>query len=88
MKTLGVYMAKEIWARISMQMNLWDRGLHAGLVGGAEAERASREGRAASGGEEEDKVILRSYHDTALLGKLREAIRRATNRKGGVSFPE
>ena len=42
-------MAKEIRARITSWMDLWERGLHAGLVGDAEAEGANREGRANSG---------------------------------------
>ena len=48
-KALGVRMAKEIRARITSWMDLWERGLHAGLVGDAEAEGADREGRANSG---------------------------------------
>ena len=36
-------------------MELWERGLHAVLVEGKEAEGASREGRAASGEEEGDE---------------------------------
>ena len=63
-------------------MDLWERGLHAGLVGDAEAEGAAREGRAASGGEEEEEVSW-SYHDTVLSGKLCQAVLRATNREGG-----
>ena len=61
-------------------MDLWDRGLHAGLVGDAEAEGAAREYRAASGGEEEDETVAISYHDTVLSGKLRQAVRQATYR--------
>ena len=53
-----------------------------GLVGDAEAEGAAREGRAASGGEEEDKAIARSYHDTVFYGKLRQAVCWATDMKG------
>ena len=56
-KTLGVYRAKEIQAQITRQMDLWDRGIHAVLVGDAEAEGSAREGRAASGGEEEDEAV-------------------------------
>ena len=40
-------------------MDLWDRGIHAGQVGDAKAEGAAREGRAASGGEEEDEAVAR-----------------------------
>ena len=38
-------------------MDLWERGLHSGLVGDAEAEGAVREGRADSGEEEEYKSV-------------------------------
>ena len=63
-------------------MDLWDRGLHAGLVGGAEAEVAAREGRATSSGKEGDDAMAQSYHNTVFSGKLRQAVRRATNREG------
>ena len=52
------------------QMDLWERGLHAGLVGDAEAEGAARENRAASGGKEEENAVVRSYQNTVLSGKL------------------
>ena len=52
-KTLGVRKDKEIWAWIARRMELWKRGLHVVLVGDAKAEGAAREGRSASGGEEE-----------------------------------
>ena len=79
-KTLGICRANEIRARITWQIDLWERGLHTGLVGGAKAEGSAREGRAASGGEEEDDVLARGYHDTVLSGKLCYAVRRSTNR--------
>ena len=62
------------------RMDLWERGLHAGLVGDAKAERATQEVRAASGGEEEDEAVAWSYHDTVLDGKLRKDFRQATDR--------
>ena len=37
-KTMCVRRSNEIQARIAWQMDLWERGLHAGLVGDAEAE--------------------------------------------------
>ena len=40
------------------------------MVGDAEAEEDAREGRSASGGEDEDDVVVRSYHDTVLSGNL------------------
>ena len=64
-------------------MYLWERGQHGGLVGDAEAEGAAREGRAAFIGEDEDDAMARSFHETVLLGKLRQALRRATDREGG-----
>ena len=53
-KTLGVCSAKDIRSQITRRMDLWERGLHAGLVGDAEVEGAARECRAAIGEEEED----------------------------------
>ena len=69
-KTLGIHRAQEIRARITRQMELWERGLHTGLVGVAGAEGAARKGRAASGGEEEEEVVSQSYHDTVFSGKF------------------
>ena len=80
---LGVCSAREIRDRITWMIDLWERGLHAGLVGDAVAEGAALEGRAASVGDEEDEAVSRIYHDTVLSGKLRQAVRRATDREGG-----
>ena len=81
-KTLGVRRAQEIRARITRRMNLWERGQDSGLVGDAEAEGDEQEGRAASVGEEEDKAVAMSYHDTVLSCKLQQNIRRAIDREG------
>ena len=54
-KMLGVLRAQEIRAQITRRMDLWDRDIHSGLVGDAKVEGAAREGRAASGREEEDE---------------------------------
>ena len=64
-------------------MDLLERGQHAGLVGNAEAEGAAQERRAAFSGEEEEDAVARSFHETVLLGKIRQAVRRSTNREGG-----
>ena len=82
-KTLGVRRSQEIQDRITRRMDLWERGIHAGLGGDANAEGAAREGRAASGREEEDEAVARIYHDTVFSGKLWQAVHRATNREGG-----
>ena len=44
-KTMGGRKFREIWARIDNRLDLWERGIHAGLVGGALADVRSREGR-------------------------------------------
>ena len=64
-------------------MNLRERGLHAGLERVAEAEGANREGRDASGYEEEDEAVAQIFLKTVLSGKLRQAVCRATYREGG-----
>ena len=81
--TLDVRRAKEIRARITRKIDLWEMGLHVGLLGDAEAEGAAREGRSARKIEEEDEVVSQSYNDTVLSGKLRKAVRWATDREGG-----
>ena len=89
MKTLVVRRAQDIWARITRRMDLWERGLHAGLVGESEEEGAAKEGRAASGGKEEDNVVSRIFHNTVLSVKLQQAVRWATNREGvGCILPD
>ena len=79
---MGVRRAREIQARITRWMDLWERGLHAGLVGDDEVEGAAREGRTASGGEEEDEALAQNYHDTVFSSKLRQAVHWATDREG------
>ena len=74
-------------------MDLWERGLHAGLVGDSEAEGDAREGRSTSGGEDEDEdedeALAQSYHDTVLSSKPQQATCRATDREGrGCLLPD
>ena len=82
-KTLGICRDREIRARITRRMDLWERGQNAGLVGDAKAEGDAREGRAAFSGEEEEDAVARSFHETVLSGKLWQAVCRATYREGG-----
>ena len=82
-KTLGVRWDREIKARITRGMDLWERGHHTGLVGDAEAEGAARKGRSAFSGEEEEDAVARRIHKTVLSGKLRQAVPQATNHEGG-----
>ena len=86
-KTLGVRRAQNIRARITRGMDLWKRGQHAGLVRDAKAEGAAQEGRAASGGGDEDDAVARSFHEKVLSGKLRQDVRLATDREGGGVSP-
>ena len=74
-KMLGVHRNQEIQARIMWQMDLWKRGLHTGLVRDAKAEGAAREVRTASGREEEDEAVARSYHDMIWSVNLRYPVR-------------
>ena len=53
------------------------------MLGDAEAEGAARDDRSASRVEEEDEAVARSNHEMLLSGKLRQAIRQATNRERG-----
>ena len=64
---LGVGRNKDIRVRITRRMDLWERGIHAGMFGDSETEGADREGRASSGGEQEDEPVDRSYHETVLM---------------------
>ena len=79
MKTLGVCRTQEIRARITRRIDHWERGQHARLVGDAEAEEASQEGRATFSGKEDDDVVARSFHEIVLLGKLHQDVHQATN---------
>ena len=51
-KTLGIHRARVIRACITKKVDLRERGLHVGLLGKAEAEGDTREGRYSSGEEE------------------------------------
>ena len=60
--TLGACKAREIRASINRQLGLWDRGIHAGLVGGVLAEGRAREGRVKRREEEEGYRLAHSFH--------------------------
>ena len=78
----GTHQAKEILARISRRIDLWESGSHAVLVGGIEEEGASREGRVARE-EGDEEVQVRQFHDIVLYGNLCQAVQRLTAREGG-----
>ena len=56
-KTSGVRRVREIRARITRRIDLWERGQHAGLVGDAKEEGVAQEGRSASGSKEDDDAV-------------------------------
>ena len=58
---LCILRAREIRASITRRINLWERGLHVGLVGCAEVMGDIREGKNYSGGEGGDKDVARCY---------------------------
>ena len=68
-KTLGSHKAREIMARIDRLVDLWERGIHAGLVGDVLEEGRAREGRVKRRVEEEEDCLARSFHSTMLSGK-------------------
>ena len=74
--------AREIRVRIDRQLDLWERGKHAGLVGDALAEGRAREGRIERRKEEEEDCLAHSFQSTLLLGKLRKVVHQATECEG------
>ena len=83
---LGARKVREIHARINCQLDLWDRGIYAGLVGVALKEVRSRKGRVEQSNEEEEDFLGRSFHSTLMSGKLWQAVRQAMDWEmgGGV----
>ena len=80
---LCVYRDRKLLLSITRMMYLWERGLHDVLLGHVEAKGASRDYMDVSGGEEENKTKDQKYHSADLSVKLRQAIRRETNMRGG-----
>ena len=68
-------------------MDLWERGIHAGLVGDDFIEVRSQGGRVEICVEEEEYRLACIFHSTVLSGNLRHVVRQATDReKGGCHF--
>ena len=84
-RVLGARKARYIRERIDHQLELWDRGIHSGLVGDALAEDRSREGRINRRVKEEKDCLARSFNSTLLWGKLHQAVRQAANLEWGGS---
>ena len=82
-RTLGACKARDIQARIDCRLDLWKRGVYAVLVGSALAECRDREGRVKRCEEEEEDRLVRRFYRILMAGKLRQAVRQATDREGG-----
>ena len=61
-RTLCAIKAREIRSRIDRKLELWERGIDTGLVGGALSEVRPREGRVERRKEEENDFLARSFH--------------------------
>ena len=81
-KKIGARKAREIRARIDRQLDLCERGIHAGLVVDALAESRDQEGRVERRVEQEEDRLVCSFYSTVLLVNLRQAVRQATGREG------
>ena len=80
-KTLCARKARDIRARIDHRLDLWEMGIHAGLVGDVLAEDRAREGRVERRVEEEEDQLVCSFHITLLSENLWQAVRQATGRE-------
>ena len=83
-KTLGAPKARETQASINRRLDLWERGIHAGLVEDALEKGRARVGCVNRREENEKDYLACIFLSTLLLRKLRQAVRWATNREGGV----
>ena len=69
-KILGAQKSREIRARINRRLDLWERGIHASLVGDKLAEGRAQYGRVERHEEEEEEdCLVSSFHRTLLSGK-------------------
>ncbi len=86
-KSPGVIRARDIKCRVEHQLQLWTDGHYNALVQNiiGEAMRGAGSGR----GMADKDIIARKYNSMVLDGKLRAAVRFATNRGGGgVLLPQ
>jgi hypothetical protein len=86
-KSLGVIRSRNIKRRVERRLQLWTDGHYDALVQDiiGEAMRGAGSGR----GTADKDIIARKYNSMVLDGKLRAAVRFATNRGGGgVLLPQ
>ena len=81
--TISTRKVRVIQARINCLLVIWERGIHAGLVGDALAEVRSREGRFDQSNDREKDCLARIFHSTFLSINLRQEVRWSTNWEGG-----
>ena len=82
-KTLGARKVREIQASINRCLDLWERGIHAGLVEYALKKGRVRVGCVKKREDNEKDCLACSFLSTLLLRKLRQAVRWATDHAGG-----
>ena len=68
-RTLSSCKSKEIRSRIDRQLDLWERGIHAGMVGDALAEGRAREGHIKQHDKEEDNCLARNFSQHLAIRK-------------------
>ena len=68
-RTLGARKDREIQVRIDRQLDLWERGIHAGMVGDALAEGRAREGHIKQHDKEEDNCLARNFSQHLAIRK-------------------
>ena len=79
--TQGVRSSQAIRSRLAQRMDLWDQGHFVALVDDVEAELNSRVGSTRR--DLDDETLARAFNAKVLSGRLRVAVRFATNRDGG-----
>ena len=63
---LSACKSREIRARIDRRLDLWERGINAGLLGDALVEGRAKEGRVAKINEEEEDCLAHSFQSNFL----------------------
>ena len=79
---LNVKAAKDVRSLLEQRMSLWMEGKFDVLVDDAEDEVYRRIGSGTQS-KRSDEAIARSFNETVLGGRLRQAVRRLTQRDGG-----
>ena len=79
--TSGTRRARDIRSRLTQRMDLWEKGKFRALIDDTEAEVQGRTGSPLE--PIDDDVLARRFQAKVLSGRLRQAVRHATNRDGG-----